>query len=139
MNTLGTGQAPGVTCVNLQAAGWLICTYLSEIRVSSSPDELPTPVPDFLLVKAEDGSKVTLSLYHGRYGLEETLNEWGFTAPGEPLTCDAVYLSDTHITLVTMWPDGTGDTRALRLVNDLVEYQGALYGDFSVDHQASNA
>jgi hypothetical protein len=72
--------------------------------------------------------KVALELFHGRKEPTEQLENWGFRGP--------VFLVDyVHVTYLTdiklgvPEPAGDGD---LRYVDDVVYYDGAYYGDWSV-------
>lgn len=72
--------------------------------------------------------KVAIELFHGRKSPDEQLDDWGTQGP--------VFLVDyVHVTylcdikLGIPEPNGDGD---LRFVEDLVYYDGAYYGDWSV-------
>lgn len=72
--------------------------------------------------------QVALQLFHGRKRPDEDLDDWGM--PGPVFLVEYVHVTYGHdLKLGIPEPAGGGD---LRFVDDLVYYDGAYYGDWSV-------
>ena len=70
---------------------------------------------------------VYLRLFHGRDTVDETLDDWGYEGPklGPWDYVHITYASDVKYT-------ANGVDGYLRIVNELVEYEGKYYGDMSI-------
>jgi len=97
--------------------------------------------------------QIYLHLYHGRHTVNEHLDDWGFEGPTiGPLEyvhvtymCDVKFSAPPHV-MDQFFPEVISEWRAkgysnaadplcdwqLNIVEDLIEYRGKFYGDWSV-------
>lgn len=97
--------------------------------------------------------RLYLYLYHGRHAADEHLDDWGFEGPTiGPLDhvhvtymCDVKFSAAPHV-MDRFFPEVMNEWRVkgysnvagplcdwqLNIVEDLIEYQGKFYGDWSV-------
>jgi len=70
---------------------------------------------------------LSIKLYHGRKSPDENLNDWGTDGPLLRIGgFHATYLSTYRVMLEDK------DWYFLKFVNDLLFYEGVLYGDFTI-------
>ena len=70
---------------------------------------------------------LTIKLYHGRLSPAEELNDWGTDGPLLRIGgFQSTYLSTYRVMLADQ------DWHFLKFVDDLLYYDGVLYGDFTI-------
>ena len=107
---------------------------LEEMQNGTTPCGLPytfaeAPCP-FLLPPGSPLTvgKLYLHLYHGRKDPAEQMDDWGFEGPTfGPLTC----VVQTYLTTIRLHDEHDHDLW-LDTHNDMVSWDGAYYGDFSI-------
>lgn len=130
--------------LDLKKDHWVSVTYACHLRLSDREGDpfletkgLPEIVCVSPSVQPED-ARLFLHLYHGRDTVDEVLDDWGDDArceegyPGDP-TADAFVITKEGVTIVNYNTDGTREEVLLPYVNDLIEYRGRYYGDFSIE------
>lgn len=129
--------------IELKSNQWLSVTYGCHLRLGLREEDsfLETKgLPESICVSIDEpqGARLFLHLYHGRDTLGESMNDWGDDArgekdyPGDP-TADAFVITKAGINVVNYNTDGTYTETLLPYVNDLIEYRGKYYGDFSIE------
>ena len=71
---------------------------------------------------------VYIQLLHGRQDPDQDMPDWGFAGPrlGPFVAVRVVYMTEVFCI------DQTGESLNLRLVGDLLLWEGAYYGDFEI-------
>lgn len=70
-----------------------------------------------------------LGLFHGRNTPEEELDGWGFNGP---IIGPLKYVHTTYQTHVRVCPIGESDPFDIQFNDEMFEYDGKFYGDFTV-------
>lgn len=72
---------------------------------------------------------VYLGLFHGRKTPDEQLDGWGENGP---VIGPLAYVHTTYLTHIRFCPVGEDDPTDLNIIEDMVEFDGMYYGDWTV-------
>lgn len=128
--------------VILDKGRWAHCTYASTLRTGEEDgSELmftsnPSTLSDFIVMSEVPGQWLHLIITHGRYDPAEEMDDWGFDHDSHPAFAShpkahAIHQKEDGVYLLTFNHPAKPKLEFIPLVEGLLFYKGAYYGDWS--------